>query len=59
MWKAFLKQRKKKDNKKHNDEDVYIDGIKYNNEDIKNIADIIFTKCGYYHKKIIWKYYNL
>ena len=51
--KSIFKTKKKKDNKKHNDEDVYIDGIKYNNEDIKNIADIIFTKCGYYHKKII------
>ena len=53
--KSIFKTKKKKENKKlkHNEDDVYIDGIKYNNEDIKTIADIIFTKCGYYHKKII------
>ena len=53
--KSIFKIRKKKEdkNKYKNDDDVFIDGIKYNIDDIKNIADIIFTKCGYYHKKII------
>ena len=50
----YRKKKKEDKNKiKHNDDDIIIDGIKYNNDDIKNIADIIFTKCGYYHKKII------
>ena len=55
-FKRIFRKRKKKEEKKiikHNDDDIIIDGIKYNNEDIRNIADIIFTKCGYYHKKII------
>ena len=53
--KSIFKMRKKKEdkNKFKNDDDVFIDGIKYNNDDIRNIADVIFTKCGYYHKKII------
>ena len=55
--KVIKKRRKKKQedkNKiKHNDDEVVIDGVKYKNEDIRTIADIIFTKCGYYHKKIV------
>ena len=47
------KGNKDKNKVKHNDDEVIIDGIKYKNYDIKNISDIIFTKCGYYHKKII------
>ena len=50
------KRKKNKEDKnklKHNDDDVFIDGVRYNIEDIKNIADVIFTKCGYFHKKII------
>ena len=47
------KDKKEKNKVNHNDDEVIIDGIKYKNYDIKNISDVIFTKCGYYHKKII------
>ncbi len=47
------KGNKEKNKVKHNDDEVIVDGIKYKNYDIKNISDVIFTKCGYYHKKII------
>ena len=47
------KDKKEKNKVKHNDDEVIVDGIKYKNYDIKNISDVIFTKCGYYHKKII------
>ena len=32
---------------------IIIDGKKYSIDDIKNISNAIFTKCGYYNKKII------
>lgn len=32
---------------------IIIDGKKFKFDDIKNISDAIFTKCGYYNKKII------
>jgi hypothetical protein len=55
--KVLRKKRKKKQedrNKmKHNDDEVIIDGVKYNTNDIRTIADAIFTKCGYIHKKIV------
>lgn len=45
---------KKKIFKRENDEnDINIDGKTFKPDDIKNIADAIFTKCGYYNKKII------
>ena len=47
------KDKKEKNKLKHNDDEVIIDGVKYNHFDIKNISDVIFTKCGYYHKKVI------
>ena len=44
---------KKKNFKKFNEENrINIDGKKFRPDDIKNIADAIFTKCGYYNKKI-------
>ena len=44
---------KKKIFKRENDEnDINIDGKTFKPDDIKNIADAIFTKCGYYNKKI-------
>ena len=33
--------------------EIIIDGKKYKYDDIKNISDAIFTKCGYYKKKIV------
>ena len=40
--------------KKKNDyNEIIVDGKKFKISDIKNIADAIFTKCGYYNKKII------
>ena len=48
-----IKKKEDKNKIKNNEDDIIIDGIKYNNENIRDIADIIFTKCGYYHKKII------
>ena len=55
--KTIFKQRNKnfrKNIRKDNDDnEVIIDGKKFKENDIKNIADAIFTKCGYYHKKII------
>ena len=40
--------------KKDNDfNEINIDGKKFKQDDIKNIADAIFTKCGYYNKKIV------
>ena len=55
LKKIYTKMKKKEDKNKikNNEDDIIIDGIKYNNENIRDIADIIFTKCGYYHKKII------
>ena len=53
---SIIKKRKKKEDKnkaKNIEDDIIIDGKKYNNENIRDIADIIFTKCGYYHKKHI------
>ena len=32
---------------------IIIEGKRYEENDIKNIANAIFTKCGYYNKKII------
>ena len=44
---------KKKIFKRENDEnDINIDGKTFKPDDIKNIADAIFTKCGYYNKKL-------
>ena len=55
--KLLIKQKTvnfRKNVKKDNDDnEVIIDGQKFKQNDIKNIADAIFTKCGYYHKKII------
>lgn len=44
---------KKNIKKEKDDNEIVIEGIKYKNDDIKNIADAIFTKCGYYNKKIV------
>ena len=45
---------KNKNFKKFNEENrINIDGRKFRPDDIKNIADAIFTKCGYYNKKIV------
>ena len=38
--------------RENDDNDINIDGKKFKQDDIKNIADAIFTKCGYYNKKI-------
>ena len=39
--------------RENDDNDINIDGKKFKQDDIKNIADAIFTKCGYYNKKIV------
>ena len=43
---------KKMFSKEKDDNEIIIDGKRYKHDDIKNIADAIFTKCGYYNKKI-------
>ena len=45
---------KKKNYLNCNDENkINIDGKKFRPDDIINIADAIFTKCGYYNKKVV------
>jgi hypothetical protein len=45
---------KKKNYLNFNDENkINIDGKKFRPDDIINIADAIFTKCGYYNKKVV------
>ena len=39
--------------KKNNYNDIIIDGKIFKQGDIRNIADAIFTKCGYYKTKIV------
>ena len=33
------------------DEYIFIDGVKYNKKDIRNITSAIFRKCNFYHPK--------
>lgn len=47
QYNSYLKSKENNDN-----EYVYIDGTRYNKKkDIKQISDIIFRKCNYYHPK--------
>lgn len=47
QYDSYLKSKENNDN-----EYIYIDGTRYNKKkDIKQISDIIFTKCNYYHPK--------
>jgi len=39
--------------KKKDYNDIIIDGKIFKSDDIRNIADAIFTKCGYYKRKIV------